>query len=68
MAGLEAIKTPILLMTGGADLYAPPPLMRMYAARVKHAETSIIPEAGHSAFWEQPELFNQAVLAFIRKY
>jgi pimeloyl-ACP methyl ester carboxylesterase len=64
---LEMIKTPVLLMTGAADLYAPPPLMRLYAARIKHAESVIIPEAGHSAYWEQPELFNRAVLDFIRK-
>jgi pimeloyl-ACP methyl ester carboxylesterase len=65
---LEMIKTPVLLMTGAADLYAPPPLMRLYAARIKHAESVIIPEAGHSAYWEQPELFNRALLDFIRKH
>jgi pimeloyl-ACP methyl ester carboxylesterase len=27
----------------------------------------VIPECGHSAFWEQPEAFNQAVLDFIGK-
>jgi pimeloyl-ACP methyl ester carboxylesterase len=25
----------------------------------------VIPECGHSAYWEQPELFNRAVLDFI---
>ena len=65
---LETIQTPVLLMTGAADLYAPPPLLRLYAARIKNAASVIIPEAGHSAYWEQPELFNRAVLAFIRKH
>jgi pimeloyl-ACP methyl ester carboxylesterase len=28
----------------------------------------VIPECGHSAYWEQPALFNRAVLAFIAKH
>jgi pimeloyl-ACP methyl ester carboxylesterase len=65
---MEAIRTPMLLISGGADLYAPPPLTKMYAARVKHSETVVIPEAGHSAYWEQPEQFSRAVLDFLRKH
>jgi pimeloyl-ACP methyl ester carboxylesterase len=67
-ARLETIKTPTLLMTGDADLWAPPPLMRLFAARIKHAETAIVPESGHSAYWENPESFNRLVLAFIRRH
>ena len=65
---LETIKVPTLLMTGDADLYAPPSVMRMFSARVKGAESIVVPEAGHSAYWEQPEIFNRSVLAFIRKH
>jgi pimeloyl-ACP methyl ester carboxylesterase len=67
-ARLETIKTPTLLLTGDADLWAPPALMRLFAARIKHAETAIVPESGHSAYWENPEVFNRVVLAFIRKH
>ena len=63
---LETITLPTLLITGGADLYAPPPVMRLFAARIRHAETVVVPEAGHSTYWEQPEIFNRAVLEFIR--
>jgi pimeloyl-ACP methyl ester carboxylesterase len=65
---LETIQAPTLLMTGDADLYAPPPLMQLFAARIKGSEVSIVPEAGHSAYWEQPELFNRAVLNFLGKH
>ena len=65
---LETIKPPTLLLTGGADLYAPPPLLRMFAARIKNSESVIVPEAGHSTYWEQPEVFNRAVLDFIGKH
>jgi pimeloyl-ACP methyl ester carboxylesterase len=65
---LETLRVPVLLITGDADLSAPPPLLRFVAARIKNSESVIIPEAGHSAYWEQPEMFNRTVLQFIRKH
>jgi pimeloyl-ACP methyl ester carboxylesterase len=67
-ASLDAIKLPTLLLTGGADMYAPPPLLPMFAARIKNSETFVVPEAGHSSYWEQPEVFNRVVLEFLRKH
>jgi pimeloyl-ACP methyl ester carboxylesterase len=67
-ASLEAIKLPALLLTGGADMYAPPPLLPWFASRIKNSETFVVPEAGHSSYWEQPEVFNRAVLEFLRKH
>ena len=65
---LERIEIPTLLIAGGADLSAPPPLQRFYTARIKNSEPLIVPNAGHSTYWEQPEIFNRAVLEFIRKH
>jgi pimeloyl-ACP methyl ester carboxylesterase len=65
---LEAISVPTLLITGDADMYAPPPVMRMFAARVKGSQAVVIPEAGHSAYWEQPEIFSRTVLEFIARH
>jgi pimeloyl-ACP methyl ester carboxylesterase len=65
---LESIAVPTFLLTGDADMYAPPPVMRLFAARVKGSQAIVVPEAGHSAYWEQPEIFNQAVLEFISKH
>jgi pimeloyl-ACP methyl ester carboxylesterase len=65
---VEGIKVPTLLLTGDADLYAPPPILRLFATRIKGSESVIVPEAGHSSYWEQPEIFNRAVLEFIRKH
>jgi pimeloyl-ACP methyl ester carboxylesterase len=64
-AQLETISVPTLLLTGDADMYAPPPIMRMFAAHVKGSKAVVIPEAGHSGYWEQPEFFNRTVLDFI---
>ena len=65
---LETIKTPTLLLTGDADLYAPPAVLQMFAARIRNAESVIVPEVGHSTYWERPEVFNTKVLEFISKH
>jgi pimeloyl-ACP methyl ester carboxylesterase len=65
-AALQMIRAPALLLTGDADLYMPPSLLRQVARHISGARTFIVPECGHSAFWEQPEIFNRAVLEFIR--
>jgi len=65
---LETIKVPTLLLTGDADLYCPPSVLRLFAERIRGAETVIAPETGHSAYWEQPDLFNRVVFAFIAKH
>jgi pimeloyl-ACP methyl ester carboxylesterase len=65
---LEKIAVPALLLTGGADLYAPPPVMQQFAARIKGAKLVVVPEAGHSTYWEQPDTFNREVLAFIARH
>ena len=66
-AALGTITIPTLLLTGDADLYTPPSVLRLFAKHFPKCESVIIPECGHSAFWEQPEAFNQAVLDFIGK-
>ena len=64
-AALGTIKTPTLRRTGDADLYMPPSLLRRFAAHFANCESVVIPECGHSAFWEQPEIFNRTVLDFL---
>src|SRR5579863_8091958 len=65
---LESIHLPALLLTGGADLYAPPAVMALFAARIRGSESLVVPDAGHSTYWEQPDVFNRAVLSFISKH
>ena len=67
-ARLEGLKVPVLLLTGDADLYTPPSVLGMFAERIKGADSVIVPGSGHSAYWEQPEIFNRAVLEFLRKH
>jgi pimeloyl-ACP methyl ester carboxylesterase len=65
---LEKLDVPTLLLTGGADLYAPPPLLRLFTARIKGSRSIVVPEAGHSTYWEQAETFNRHILEFIRQH
>jgi pimeloyl-ACP methyl ester carboxylesterase len=67
-ASLETIQIPTLLITGDADLYSPPPVYRLFAERIPNSETLILPEVGHSAYWEKPGEFNRAVLEFLRRH
>ena len=68
LSQLERIQTPTLLITGDSDMYAPPPILRFFTARIRNSQTLVIPEAGHSSYWEKPDVFNRAVLNFLRKH
>ena len=67
-ARLATLKVPTLVIGGDADLYVPPPLLRTYAAHVPGAELVIVPEAGHSLYWERSDLFNRALLEFFARH
>ena len=67
-ARLATLKVPTLVIGGDADLSVPPPLLRTYAAHIPGAELVIVPEAGHSLYWERPDLFNRALLDFFAKH
>ena len=56
-----------LLMTGAADMFTPPSITRMIARHIPDNQVVIVPECGHSPYWEQPEFFNRIVLGFIAK-
>ena len=51
---LEGLRVPTLLLTGGADMYTPPAALQLFAARIPGATSVVLPDVGHSAFWERP--------------
>jgi pimeloyl-ACP methyl ester carboxylesterase len=67
-AKVASITTPVLVIAGDVDLTTPSAAIRLWAKHLKSHEWVLIPEAGHSVAWEQPDAFNQAVLAFLRKH
>jgi pimeloyl-ACP methyl ester carboxylesterase len=66
-AAVERLNLPVLLIGGDADLYMPPPVMREFLSHLQNGELNIVPEAGHSSYWEQPEIFNRTVLNFLSR-
>jgi pimeloyl-ACP methyl ester carboxylesterase len=67
-ARLETLRVPTLVLVGEADLLSPPALMRLLAAHIPHCQFATVPEAGHAAHWEQPEIWNRLVLEFIGQH
>ena len=67
-AALATITVPTLLLTGDADLYLPPPILKVFAKCIRGAQSVVIPECGHSAYWEQPTVFNEAVIRFLQSH
>ena len=57
-----------LVISGDADMSTPPSIARMIAAEIPGSELTVVPESGHSVYWEQPEIFNQAILDFMGKH
>ena len=64
-ARLETMQVPVLVISGDADLLSPPALMRLFANHIPDCQFVTVPEAGHAAFWEQPDIWNGLVLEFI---
>lgn len=67
-ARVETIKVPTLLITGDSDLWTPPPILRLQASHMPHAEVRVIAEAGHAPSWEQPQVFNATLLDFLKRH
>jgi pimeloyl-ACP methyl ester carboxylesterase len=65
---LATLQVRTLLMTGAADMFTPPSIMRMIARHVPDNELVIVPECGHSPYWEQPDFFNRTVAEFIGRH
>jgi pimeloyl-ACP methyl ester carboxylesterase len=64
---LESLQVPALVLAAGADLLAPPALMRLIAGRIPNSSWAMVADAGHSAHWERPDEWNRLVLDFLAR-
>jgi len=62
---LPALRCPLLLACGEADLLTPPEQAREVAALVPQARLEIVPGAGHMLTMEQPERVNTLLLDWL---
>ena len=64
---LAAAGCPILLIANDEDTVMPPMAADAIAAVVPGARAAHIPDAGHSAYFERPAVFNRLVEDFLRE-
>jgi pimeloyl-ACP methyl ester carboxylesterase len=61
----EGYSTPTLFITAEQDQIFSPKLIRLAAELVPGATVEVLGDAGHSSYFESPNLFNQTVSAFL---
>jgi 3-oxoadipate enol-lactonase len=67
-AGLYAESgVPMLFLAGEEDRIVPPAAMEAAHRLVPGSRYAVITDAGHSAYFEQPQRFNELVAAFLRE-
>jgi 3-oxoadipate enol-lactonase len=64
---LRAVKSPTQIVVGEQDVGTPVEMSRAIQAAIPGSELVIIPSASHLSNLEQPGLFNNAVLDFLRR-
>jgi len=66
---IGALSVPIFVIAGGIDLVTPSGAVRLWAEHLTAPhDWLLMPEAGHMLVWEQPELFNKAIIEFLGKH
>jgi pimeloyl-ACP methyl ester carboxylesterase len=66
---IAALDVPIFVIAGGIDLVTPSGAIRLWSQHLTVPfEWLLVPEAGHMLVWEQPNVFNQAVIEFLQKH
>jgi 3-oxoadipate enol-lactonase len=61
---LSAMSTPVLFIGGEHDEVMPVSLMEVACSLIPGARMEVVPGCGHSAYFEQPDVFNRLVLDF----
>jgi 3-oxoadipate enol-lactonase len=62
---LARLTMPVLFVNGSEDVLNPPDVADMVHQLVPGSQLLIIQDAGHSAYFEKPEAFNQVLLNFL---
>src|SRR4051812_18156292 len=56
---------PMLFLVGAEDILQPPEIVRAASRMVPNARYALVPDAGHSVYFEQPSVFNFEVERFL---
>lgn len=63
---LRRLGCPVLLIVGREDPIVPLDIVQEVAGLIPSAQVAVVEQAAHSAYFEQPEVFNQRLLAFLQ--
>jgi pimeloyl-ACP methyl ester carboxylesterase len=61
---LPKIRKPVLITHGTADAIVKPAVVDQHKAAMPHAQTHLMANAGHAAFWDDAAGFNERLRAF----
>jgi len=62
---LRALNVPTLWLTGAEDCVYPPFVSEMLAPMMPNARLACVKDAGHSVYFERPDVFNRVVEEFL---
>jgi len=62
---LAGIKVPVLFISGAEDPLFPSELLASYVPHFPDARIEVVADAGHSPYFEQPEMFNRLLGEFL---
>jgi pimeloyl-ACP methyl ester carboxylesterase len=60
-ADLAKLRVPVLFVLGEDDSIFPPSIVRRAADRISGARLVVIPDAGHSPYFERPDVWNEVL-------
>lgn len=65
--GLSKVTCPTAVLVGSQDKITPLPLSETMRSRIPGAELHLIPDAGHFSNAENPAVFNERLLSFLKR-
>jgi 3-oxoadipate enol-lactonase len=65
---LATLRMPVLFIAGEEDIVIPPRIVEITASYVSGAQFEIVPEAGHSVYFERAAAFNSILEKFLQTF
>lgn len=61
---LGTLRKPVLITHGRLDAIVTPDIVHRHKSTIRHAEVHLMNDAGHAAFWDHADAFNERLRAF----
>ena len=63
---LHRIDVPTLILVGEHDELTPPSMARELRSEIPNGKLLVFEQGGHGLYWEVPQLFNKAIVEFLK--